>query len=145
MASALKGQVGVEFFFVIAFILLLAISFTTTMESEVAQTKELNRATLAKTVSDAVSHAINIVALQGNGAATRMQEFIPSETLCLQYNATSQKLYCTVAGVGTVSGPELYAAPTVNASCFPSGEQGWLLISVNNTAGSVGVYCSSVG
>jgi len=141
----MKGQVGIEFFFVIAFVLLLAISFTTTMESQVAQTKDLNRAALAKTVVDAVSQAVNAVALQGNGATVRTQQFVPSETICLQYNGSSTKLYCTIAGVGTVSGTTLYAAPDVDTSCFPSGEQGWLLINVNNTAGSVGVYCSSVG
>jgi len=145
LAASLKGQLGVEFFFVIAFVLLLAVVLTTGMEGQVTQTKELNRVVLAKSVSDAVSHAVNAVAVQGNGATVRLQQFIPSETLCLQYNASSQKLYCTVVGVGTVSGPALYAVPSIDASCFPSGNQGWMLVTVNNTDGNVYVYCSSVG
>ncbi|MEW5955185.1 MAG: hypothetical protein AB1626_01440 [Candidatus Micrarchaeota archaeon] len=144
-ASVSKAQLGVEFFFVIAFVLLLAVVLTTSMEEQVTQTKELNRAALAKSVCDAVSHAANAVAVQGNGATVRLQQFVPPQTLCLQYNATSQKLYCTVAGVGTVSGPALYSLPSVNSSCFPSGDQGWMLVTVNNTGGNVSISCAGVG
>ncbi|HII38783.1 TPA: hypothetical protein HA318_02165 [Candidatus Micrarchaeota archaeon] len=140
-----KAQTGIEFFFVTAFVLLLAIYLVTASEGELTQTKNLNRVAVAKSVTDAVSQAVNTVALEGNGSTARIQQYVPADTLCLLYNTTSKKLFCIVSGVGTVSGTQLYSAPAVSQSCFPSGDQGWMLIKINNSGAGVGVWCTQTG
>ncbi|MGC8850811.1 MAG: hypothetical protein ACP5O3_01090 [Candidatus Micrarchaeia archaeon] len=140
-----RGQLGIEFFLVVAFVLVLGSVLSASVDEQVIAARALDRAALAKSAVDAVSHAINLVTLEGNGALASREVFFPAETQCIQYSSARKALYCDVAGAGKVYGVALYREPTVLLNCFSSGTQGWFLVTVNGTSNGAQVNCTKLG
>lgn len=92
-----RGQLSIEFFLIVAFILGLASALLTVSEDQVRQTTLLDRAALARNALDTVTHAANQVWLSGNGTRIVAEVFVPVNSICLLYNSTQQRLYCDVA------------------------------------------------
>jgi len=137
-----RGQLSVEFFLIVAFVLVLATMLLSNVEAQLNDTKDLNRAATAKAAVAEVSHAVNAVALQGTGAMLNKEVFVPPETSCFSYNATAGALQCDT-GKNIVSGPALVTAPNVSVSCARTG---WMTAQARNEGGAnVSVYCIALG
>lgn len=91
-----RGQVSIEFFLVVAFVLALASALLTVTEEQARQTGVVDRAALAKSALDTFAQAANHAWLSGNGARIYAEIFIPQNSVCLLYNASQTRFYCDV-------------------------------------------------
>lgn len=144
MKTTKRGQLGVEFFLIVAFILVLGAALSASTDAEVVNMRSLDRAALAKSASDAVAHAVNLVLIQGNGASVTRELFFPAETPCLQYSAEREALFCEVPGAGKVYSAAILAQPQILSYCYSNGTAGWKLVTVRGTDVGAQVNCTRV-
>ena len=135
-----RGQLSVEFFLIVAFVLVLATILFSSTENEIRETRAVDRAALAKAAVAGVGNAVNSVALQGNGSVLKKDVFVPPETICFLYNQSASSLYCDT-GRTVVRGPTLLAQPSVSPACSSSG---WMTATVSSDP-NVSISCASLG
>jgi len=132
-----RGQLSVEFFLIVAFILVLTTMILSNAENSLTETRTLDRMALAKAAVVEASQAANLVAVQGNGSSIKRLLFVPPETICFLYDDADGVLYCDT-GKNTVRGPPLLVEPSVYAPCLSSG---WMTVEITSNE-TLGINCT---
>ena len=109
----MRGQVGLEFFLILGFCLAMLTILISDSEREITENEKLDTAVLSLSALYSVSNAINIVALQGNGAQLAVSAFVPSKSKCYLPVASEQRLACDIGDAygRRVYGMRLMAMP----------------------------------
>ncbi len=139
----MRGQVGLEFFLILGFCLAMLTILISDSEREITENEKLDTAVLSLSALNSVSNAINIVALQGNGAQLAVSAFVPSKSKCYLPVASEQRLACDIGDAygRRVYGMRLMAMPdTINDACYTT--YGWMDVTVKKAAGKIEIYCS---
>jgi len=109
-----RGQLSIEFFLIVVFVLGLASALLALSEEQMRQTDLLDRAALARSALDSIAHTANHAWLAGNGTRLYTEIFVPANSVCLLYNSTQKRLYCDV-GTRCPSNSSQF--------CYPYSEQ----------------------
>ncbi|MEM0475345.1 MAG: hypothetical protein QW343_00955 [Candidatus Norongarragalinales archaeon] len=149
-----KGQLSIEFFLVLSIIIAFSIILYNVSRDETAKTKAVNAVLLTKNAVDALSNAVDFVALSGNASALNSRVFISREANCLYYNASRNAFYCVVTSPALqpsltekhlVFGPRLAStlAKNLEESCTASVplRPGWWELRVRSVGDAVNVSC----
>ena len=146
-----KGQLSIEFLFIVSFLLALAAVLLNTAETQLKETEALDNAALSKVAADSVANWMNTVYLHGNSSQVRGEFFIPSSSVCFFVNTTDSTnpfLECDPDPTlsGKVVSRRLYTSSiTIDSSCPPTvATGGWYRANVKNVRGAVAMNCSRV-
>ncbi len=144
-----RGQVGVEFFLVAAFMLALAAVMLTVAEGQLGGVESLDKAALSKSAVDSTAAMVDYVYLSGNYSQLRGEVFVPQGSLCFILNSSRETIQCDSDPSipnRVESRPMRTAAVSFNDSCPPtSSARGWFGLTVTNVNNSVTVNCTSLG
>lgn len=138
----MRGQVGLEFFLILGFCLAMLTVLISNSERQITENERLDAAVLSLSALNAVSNAINTVAIQGNGAQMAVSAFIPSKSKCFLLTAES-RLACDIGDAygRRVYGMRILAVPgSINDACYTV--YGWMDVTVRKTSGNIEIYCS---
>jgi len=138
----MRGQVGLEFFLVLGFCLAMLTILISNSERQLTENEKLDSAVLSLSALNAVSNALNTVAIQGNGAQMAVSAYIPSKSKCFLLTPDSH-LACDIGDTygRRVYGMRLMATPdTISDACYTT--YGWMDVTVRKASGKVEIYCS---
>ena len=138
----MRGQVGLEFFLILGFCLVMLTILISNSEQQLVENEKLDAAVLSLSALDAVSNALNTVAIQGNGARMTVSVYLHSKAKCFLLT-TADRLSCDIGDVygRRVYGMRLMATPTtINDACYTVS--GWMDVTVMKSSGNIEIYCS---
>ncbi|MFA6329131.1 MAG: hypothetical protein WCX64_00410 [Candidatus Micrarchaeia archaeon] len=138
----MRGQVGLEFFLILGFCLVMLTILISNSEKQLTENEKLDSAVLSLSALNAVSNAVNTVAIQGNGAQMTVSAYIPKKAKCF-LETSEQRLACDIGDAygRRVYGMRLMATPdTINDACYTV--YGWMDVTVKKSFGSVEIFCS---
>ncbi len=136
-----RGQISVEFFLVVGFIISLVAILVANSEAQIARNTLLDNTLLSQSALDSVSNAIQTVYLQGNRSAIRQMVFVPRDANCFILDQAKKKLTCDVGDpeARLVYSRPLTAVPdTITADCT---EPGWLFVAVEYNQPFLNISC----
>ncbi len=135
-----RGQVSIEFFVLLAFLIVISSLLLNTIQGQASETQKLDKAALSKTALNSVAFALNYVFLSGNGSKITQQVFVPKGVFCFIYNSSDKTLECDIGISKKVHSLPLYAdIPAPNCSY-----EGWLNIEAQNLNGNTSLSCTKV-
>jgi hypothetical protein len=140
-----KGQMSVEFFLLVGFILVLLSVLVTNADEESRKLSQLEKASLCKNAVDSIGYLSNYAALQGTGTLLKKEVFVPKNSVCFLVKQITSKYYlaCDLGLQGRLAySDELIQQPTVSSQC--QDNTGWLIVSVQGTASGPSISCQMV-
>ena len=149
--SRTRGQLSIEFLFIVSFLLALAAVLLNTAETQLKETEALDNAALSKVAADSMATWINTVYIHGNSSQVKGEIFVPPSSVCFFINTTDSNnvfLECDPDPQlsGKVASRQLYTSSiTLASSCPPTvASGGWFRVTVRNAIGAVTVNCTRV-
>jgi len=146
-----RGQLSIEFLFVVSFLLALAAVLLNTAEAQLKETEALDNAALSKVAADSLATWVNSAYLHGNASQLIGEIFVPSASVCFFLNTTdaaNPALECDPDPQlsGRVASRPLYTPNvTLASSCPPSvAAGGWYRVTVKNSDNVIALTCSKV-
>lgn len=139
----MRGQVGLEFFLILGFCLVMLTMLISNSEKQLAENEKLDAAVLSLSALNSVSNALNTVVIQGEGARMTVSAYIPPKTKCFLLTSPD-RLSCDI---GDTYGRRAYsmrilAAPeTISDACYTVS--GWMDVTVRKNSGKVEIYCTA--
>lgn len=91
-----KAQLSIEFFLVLSIIIAFSIILYNVSREETAKTRAAGAIVVTKSSLDALSQAVDFVALSGNGSALNLTAFVSREANCFYYNESRGAFYCVI-------------------------------------------------
>jgi len=140
-----KGQLSIEFFLILAIILVFTGMLLTASETQISGMHGLNDVIMSKNVLDGVASMADYVFLSGNGSKVSREFFIPQRLVCFAAGCTSSDRLCCF-GIEfpgkKVESSQMFSIPQVNGTCVATG---WLRISTQNVNNVIFINCISLG
>lgn len=137
----LKGQVSLEFFFVMIVSVGLVTYLATQIYTNVTDLSRLRDGGVAKTSLDAVALGVNELITGGNNSNLVMQQYFPRAS-CLYVTGDSKHLYCEVGLDYKINSTIMFTSNAVaiyvNDSCRNNG---WIALNLTRNATGVFVNC----
>ncbi|MFA4946193.1 MAG: hypothetical protein WC607_01485 [Candidatus Micrarchaeia archaeon] len=120
-----KAQVSVEFFLLLTLMLALAVLLYAGTGAEQGRARSLDRAAETRAFLERASLALRESWFEGNASTRVFSAFVPGETNCFYWNATSSALYCASIADGAFVAAAAPGLPEPQTNCTLPLAAGW--------------------